>query len=194
MENITPKREKNNGSILNNPSIKPEQIKNILTLRYHPSNSKLLPDCSWNNCIKKIDSMFVEKVELELKKNISNFVEEKKPQKIVIALSGGVDSVLTFKLLKELYPELEIIGISFGFDENDYDVKKSSEIASKYDINFQSVIFDNFMKNLPKQISIVGEPKINYYWYFVAEKAKEIGDVLMTGDGGLISGKVMASI
>ena len=32
--------------------------------------------------------------------------------------------------------------------------------------------FENFYNNLPKQISIIKEPKINYYWYFVAEKAK----------------------
>ncbi len=169
---------------MNIKSVNPEQIRNILTLRYYPSNSKLLPELSWKKLIQKNDNQYVEKVETELKKNISNFVEQKNPQKIVVALSGGVDSILSLIILKELYPDLEIIVISFGFDENDYDVTKSSEIASKYDINFQSVIFDNFMKNLPKQISIVGEPKINYYWYFVAEKAKEIGDVLMTGDGG----------
>lgn len=169
---------------MNIKSVNPEQIRNILTLRYHPSNSKLLPELSWKKLIQKNDNQYVEKVETELKKNISNFVEQKNPQKIVVALSGGVDSILSLIILKELYPDLEIIGISFGFDENDYDLTKSSEIASKYDINFQSVIFDNFMKNLPKQISIIGEPKINYYWYFVAEKAKEIGDVLMTGDGG----------
>lgn len=182
--NTTPKRRKNYDLILNIKSVNPEQIRNILTLRYHPSNSKLLPELSWKKLIQKNDNQYVEKVETELKKNISNFVEQKNPQKIVVALSGGVDSILSLIILKELYPDLEIIVISFGFDENDYDVTKSSEIASKYDINFQSVIFDNFMKNLPKQISIVGEPKINYYWYFVAEKAKEIGDVLMTGDGG----------
>ena len=160
--NTTPKRRKNYDLILNIKSVNPEQIRNILTLRYYPSNSKLLPELSWKKLIQKNDNQYVEKVETELKKNISNFVEQKNPQKIVVALSGGVDSILSLIILKELYPDLEIIVISFGFDENDYDVRKSSEIASKYDINFQSVIFDNFMKNLPKQISIVGEPKIKF--------------------------------
>lgn len=128
-------------------TINSEQIRDILTLRYHPTSSKLLPEISWKDCVQKDDTDLVARAELELKKNISSFVEQKNPQKIVVALSGGVDSILSLTILKELYPDLEIIGISFRFDENDYDITKSSEIASKYDINFQSVIFDNFMKN-----------------------------------------------
>ena len=165
-------------------AVDPEQIRNILTLRYSPSKLKLLPEISADDIVHKQGNQYVKTVETELKNSITDFVEKKKPSKVVIALSGGVDSVLSLSLIRELYPELKIVGISFGFDEKEYDVNKSSEIASTYDIEFQSVIFDNFMKNLPKQISIVQEPKINYYWYFVAEKAKEIGDVLVTGDGG----------
>ena len=165
-------------------SVNSEEIRNILTLRYHPTNSKLLPEILWKDCVQKNTSDLVRRTELELKSNISKFMEKTKPNKIVIALSGGVDSVTVLTLFKELYPDFKVIGISFGFDENEYDVNKSAELASKFDIDFQSVIFDNFLNNLPQQISIVQEPKINYYWYFVAKKAKENGNALLTGDGG----------
>ncbi|HUS50476.1 MAG TPA: asparagine synthase C-terminal domain-containing protein [Candidatus Paceibacterota bacterium] len=160
-----------------------DNIGNILTLRYTPTDQFLLPMLTWKDYLQKINENYELKTESILKNNIKNFIENEQPTNVSIALSGGVDSNLTLTLLKELYPDLNISAISFGFDETDHDVKKAKEISYKFDIDFEPVFFDNFMNNLPEQISIIKEPKINYYWYSVAKKAKEKSDILFTGDG-----------
>ena len=159
-----------------------EKIKNILTLRYNPDNNFLLPKLTPENFLS-IKTNYQQQVEFLLKESIRNFVVNKNPKNICLALSGGIDSITVLSLTKELFPELKIRAISFGFDENDYDIKKSKEISQQFDIDFESIIFNNFMNNLPEQISIIQEPKINYYWYNVAKKAKEKSNYLFTGDG-----------
>jgi len=164
--------------------INPEIIRNILTLRYHPSKNFYLPNLEWQDFEPKDNDDYVEKTESYLKDTIQNFVTKEKPKKISIAISGGVDSIIILTLFRELYPDIQIVGISFGFDENDIDVIKAKEVARKLDVDFKNKILDNLYENLPKQISIIQEPKINYYWYFVAEEAKKHSDFLLTGDGG----------
>lgn len=159
-----------------------EKIKNILTLRYNPGNNFLLPKLAPENFLP-IKTNYPHQVEFLLKESIRNFIENKNPKNICLALSGGIDSITVLSLTKELFPELKIRAISFGFDENDYDIKKSKEISQQFDIDFESIIFNNYMNNLPEQISIIQEPKINYYWYNVAKKAKEKSNYLFTGDG-----------
>lgn len=170
----------------------PSQIKNILTLRYNPSKNEILPKLDSSDFTPDVKGNVVETVENKIKNGITNFIEKKKPKKVVLALSGGIDSVLSLILLRELYPDLKINCISFGFSEKDADVLYATEIARRFNADFESVFLDNFYENLPKQISIVEEPKINYYWYFVAEKAKQQAEILITGDGGdeLFSGYV----
>lgn len=160
-----------------------EKIRNILTLRYNPSQNFLLPKMESSNYFSKLNIDHEKKVEFLLKNSIQKFIKKKSPSNISIALSGGIDSITVLCLVKELFPELKIHAISFGFDENDYDVEQARKISQKFDINFESFIFTNFMNNLPEQISIIQEPKINYYWYAVAQKAKEKSNFLFTGDG-----------
>jgi len=160
-----------------------EKIRNILTLRYNPSQNFLLPKMDSSNYFSKLNIDHTKKVEFLLKNSIQKFIKKKSPSNISIALSGGIDSITVLCLVKELFPELKIHAITFGFDENDYDVDQARKISQKFDINFESVIFTNFMNNLPEQISIIQEPKINYYWYAVAQKAKEKSNFLFTGDG-----------
>ena len=160
-----------------------EKISNILTLRYSPSKNFLLPKMESINYSSKLNINHEQKVEFLLKNSIKQFISKNNPRNICMALSGGVDSITVLTLVKELFPELPIYVISFGFDENDFDIKKAREISQKFDLDFESVIFTNFMNNLPEQISIIKEPKINYYWYAVAKKAKEKSDFLFTGDG-----------
>jgi len=160
-----------------------EKITNILTLRYSPSKNFFLPKMKPSDFNSKLNIDHTSQVEFLLKNSITQFINKKNPKNICIALSGGIDSITVLSLVKELFPELIINAISFGFDENDYDVEKAKEISQKFDIGFESVIFTNFMNNLPEQISIIQEPKINYYWYAVAKKAKEKSNFLLTGDG-----------
>jgi asparagine synthase (glutamine-hydrolysing) len=160
-----------------------DNIPYILTLRYIPTNEYLLPQMNWTNYDNKIQENYSQKVELLLKDSIKKFFQKHNPKKIAIALSGGVDSILTLTLTKELFPDIPITAISFGFDEDDTDVQQARMIAEKFNIDFESTIFKNFMNNLPEQISIIKEPKFNYYWYEVAKKGKEKANILLTGDG-----------
>lgn len=158
-------------------------LADILTLRYSPTTKTGVPSVSFGDTMFGSGS-FAQNTEKILKDNISDFINKNNPQRISLALSGGVDSILTFILIRELFPDLKIQCISFGFSPDDFDVKVASDIARRYDADFNSFLLDNFFTNLPKQISILGEPKINYYWYDVVEKAKHYSDVLVTGDGG----------
>ncbi|MBI1658497.1 MAG: asparagine synthase [Thaumarchaeota archaeon] len=155
----------------------------ILTLRYAPNSKITLPSIKISDITSSPQD--VQKiVEKKIKANIVRFIDSRKPRRISLALSGGVDSMLALVLIRELFPDLKIQCISFGFTPEDPDILAASVAAQKYNADFESFLLDNFYSNLPKQISIVGEPKTNYYWYSVAEKAKQYSDILVTGDGG----------
>lgn len=161
-----------------------ERIKNIMTLRYDPrAPSDELPQirpCDVSDGASDVR----HNVEKRIKSNISDFISKNKPRRISLALSGGTDSILSLLLTREEFPELKIQCVSFGFSRDDEDVTTAAEMARRYDADFEACFLDNWLSTLPKQISIVGEPKTNYYWHAVAKKAREYSDVLVTGDGG----------
>ena len=156
---------------------------NILTLRYAPNTKITLPSIKTNDITSNSQGA-AKIIEKKIKANIVEFINSRKPRRISLALSGGVDSMLALVLIRELFPDLKIQCISFGFTPEDPDIRAASVAAQRYNADFESFLLDNFYSNLPKQISIVGEPKTNYYWYSVAEKAKQYSDILITGDGG----------
>lgn len=167
------------------------KIANILTLRYDPRATTTLPPVTWRDFSDGAHDA-AGGVEDRIKSGISDFILAKKPKRISLALSGGTDSVLALIFIREMFPELKIQCISFGFMQDDLDTKIASDMASKYDADFKKFFLNNFFSNLPKQVSIIGEPKTNYYWYDVAKEAKKYSDILVTGDGGdeLFSGYV----
>jgi asparagine synthase (glutamine-hydrolysing) len=167
----------------NSTKIDPKFIKNILTLRYTPSSHQLIPSLSSRDFVPTKIENLNSIIETSIKNGIIQFIENEKPTRISLALSGGIDSILTLVFLRELYPDLKISCVSFGFSDNDVDVKQAKEIARQNNADFESVYLENFFNNLPKQISIIQEPKINYYWYFVVEKAKKYSNIIITGDG-----------
>ena len=169
----------------------PQKITDILTLRYDPDSESTLPPIGWSDFSS--DARDVESgIELRIKSRIRDFLAKNKTDRITVALSGGVDSVLALILTREAFPDLKIQCISFGFSENDPDVRAASEVARLHNADFERFFLDNFYEDLPKQIAVIGEPKINYYWYRVAKTAKRYSDILVTGDGGdeLFSGYV----
>lgn len=46
------------------------------------------------------------------------------------------------------------------------------------------MLIDNFFKELPKAISIAKLPYWDLHWYNIAEKAKSLANVFLSGDGG----------
>lgn len=161
----------------------PSWLADILTLRYSPTAKTSLLTIHPDD-IASGTGDFSQNIEKVLKANIYDFINKNNPRRISLALSGGVDSILTLILIRELFPDLKIQCLSFGFSPDDFDVRVASDIARRYNADFDSFILDNFYTNLPEQISIIGEPKMNYYWYYVVKKAKRYSDILVTGDGG----------
>src|SRR3989338_7619664 len=68
------------------------------------------------------------------KKKISN---SKDP--LAISLSSGIDSTLCLSLLREIYPNRELIGICGIFENGHDESKQASEIAKKFDAKFHTV-------------------------------------------------------
>jgi len=159
-------------------------IENILTLRYDPASSSSLKKLSWKDFQDKSAKNEIEEVESMLKNSIIQFVEKGNIKKTSLALSGGIDSMLILKLFRETCPDVEITCISAGFNEDDEEVKYAEILAQKFNCNFQYILLENFLNNLPMQINIVKEPKWHYYWFFVAETAKKFSSSLISGDGG----------
>ena len=118
-----------------------------------------------------------------LKSAITEFVGARRPKRVALALSGGVDSTLVFLLLRELFPGLKVSCVSAGFAPDDPDVAAAGETARMHDADFESLELGDFMRDLPRQVYVVGEPKTNYYWYAVAKAARLHSDILITGDG-----------
>ena len=75
-------------------SVEPNQIRNILTLRYDPSQNSLLPALQWNDFSINTHDPSLEHIEKYIENYISKKVENSDVKRISLALSGGVDSSL----------------------------------------------------------------------------------------------------
>lgn len=164
-----------------------EQITDILTLRYHPTKSTLIPPLTVSDFspestfnlanpehnIDQIDKMLKQTIEKTIKGNT-----------ISLALSGGVDSSIVLAKIREVKPHIKIHCITIGFYENDSDFITAKEIAKAFDCEFHGKIIENPLETLPKQISISHEPRWNTFWSYVVEEATKYSDMLVTGDGG----------
>ena len=166
-------------SLLNESS-----IANILTLRYDPSITPILPKKTWNDfqTDNKIPNIsFIEKqIEDEIKEKIDSLGTKK----ISIALSGGVDSTLVLALLRKSYPEINIDAISIKFANSVDETTMASKIAEKFNANHHVVYLENYLSELPKAISHIKLPFWDLHWYYVAKKSKTFSNVLISGDGG----------
>ena len=152
----------------------------MLTLRYDPYSEITLPNLGPDVFEKPADRNAAEDA---LKSAITGFVNARRPGRVALALSGGVDSTLALILLRELFPGLKVSCVSAGFAPDDPDVSAARETARVCDADFESLELGDFMHDLPRQVYVVGEPKTNYYWYAVAKAARLHSGILVTGDG-----------
>lgn len=167
-----------------NCMITQDEIKNILTMRYTPTLEKKLPAVTPDDFGSYTGNMTPDGVESVLKNSIGSFIQNQNPCGITTTLSSGIDSGLVLCLLRESFPELKITCISAGFDESDEEVRVAEKRAAENNCDFKPLILDNFLQNLPLQISIIGEPKWNYYTISVAQEAARHSSILISGDGG----------
>lgn len=120
-----------------------------------------------------------------IEKELLNKRDELKFRRISLALSGGVDSRLTLAMIRTILPDVKIDCISVGFGDKDDEIDQAETVAKTFDCNFNSIIVDNVLSDLPKLISIVREPRWNLYQYYALEYSKsQSSEVFYTGDGG----------
>ena len=101
-----------------------------------------------------------------------------------MALSSGIDSNLILSLLSTEFPNLKINCITVTFDEFS-EANTVKKIVENYpSSSFHEVIVDNPLRDLPLFISIIKEPKWNLYQYYFIKKAKDLSNIIFTGDGG----------
>jgi asparagine synthase (glutamine-hydrolysing) len=159
-------------------------IVNFLTLRYDPTftnlHAPLKSDYFVEKEIENLDSEIENIVQLDLESKLS----QNKVSKVSIALSGGVDSGFTLKMIRKHFPEIHIDSVCVGFGDDDDEISEARNIAQQYDSEFHECIVDNALLDLPKLISIVGMPKWNLYQYYSLEQATRYSNVFFSGDGG----------
>ena len=162
----------------------PNSIKNILTLRYNPTKKSQIPKRNWQDFIEKPSDNTAYRAEKLIISNIKKSIKNSKKTKAVIALSSGVDSTLVSSLVKKTCPDTTLNAISIRFAESTDESKYAARIARKFNINHVVVHVDNYLKELPAAISIIGQPFWDLHWYYVVKKAKTLGSMLVSGDGG----------
>lgn len=156
-------------------------IKNILTLRYDPTNQIQLSKFSAKNFEPIYDELDLEKIESIITKTIQEKITE---EKVVVALSGGVDSVLALALLRKIFPEIKIHAISVKFIDSVDETDIAASLASKFNAEHHVITIDNFLEELPKAISIIKMPFWDTHWYHLSKNAKQFSSTLVSGDGG----------
>lgn len=165
-----------------NPNLNKNSIRNILTIRYDPTEKSLLSQAKIKDLVESQTDLTGEKTKKlltnALKKKIKNSKES-----LAISLSSGIDSTLCLSLLRETFPNRELIGIC-GIFENGYDEsKQASKIAKKFNAKFKTVKMPSIYQTMPKLISITQKPKWNTYTHVIAQEAKKYSNAYVSGDG-----------
>ena len=158
-------------------------IKNILTLRYNPTKRSLIPKLSWRNFLEKNVSNPTHFIEESMRNTIIKKIGHQ-TKRISIALSGGIDSALTLAILRDTLTNVNIDAISIRFAGSIDEVDQAAIIAEKFEANHHVVHIENYLKELPKAISIIKLPFWDLHWYHVVKKAKSLSNFLISGDGG----------
>jgi len=156
-------------------------IRNILTLRYDPTQKTTLPILKSNNFIssKNYDDDFIEN---NLKNSIETTLQSTK--NLTISLSGGIDSTLILGLIRKTLPDLKINAISIKFSDSTDETLIAKKIADFFQVEHEIIDIENYLLNLPTAISIVGLPFWDIHWYYIAKNAKNKSNFLASGDGG----------
>ena len=158
-----------------------QMVKDILTLRYNPSSQTKFQKFLPVNFESIYDELDIDKIESIISETIKQKITE---DRVVVALSGGVDSVLVLALLRKTLPDINIDAISVKFIDSVDETKIASSLASQFNANHHIITIDNFLEELPKAISIIKMPFWDTHWYHLSKTAKEYSNILVSGDGG----------
>ena len=159
-------------------------ITSILTLRYDTSITPNLPRKTWNDFKPLIEKPSVELIEKSITKTLRKQLDISSVKKICIALSGGIDSTLILTLIKKTVPDIQVDAISIKFANSVDETENASKIANKLGANHHIVYVENYLRELPKAISITKLPFWDLHWYHVVKKSQSLSKYLASGDGG----------
>ena len=164
--------------------IKPESITNILTLRYDPSIKPNLPKKVWSDLKPLVQKPSIEFIEKSIKGTIRKQLDISSVKKICIALSGGIDSALILTLIKKTLPDIQVDAISVKFANSVDETESASKIAAELEVDHHIIYIENYLRELPKAISIIKLPFWDLHWYHVVKKSQSLSKHLASGDGG----------
>ena len=164
--------------------IKLESITNILTLRYDPSIKPNLPKKAWSDLKPSIQKPSIEFIEKSIKGTIRKQLDNSSVKKICIALSGGIDSALILTLIKKTLPDIQVDAISVKFANSVDETESASKIAAELEVDHHIIYIENYLRELPKAISIIKLPFWDLHWYHVVKKSQSLSKHLASGDGG----------
>ena len=164
--------------------IKPSSITNILTLRYDPSIKPNLPKKIWSDLKPLIQKPSIEVIEKSIQGTIKAQLNALSVKKICIALSGGIDSALILTLIKKTIPAIQVDAISVKFANSVDETESASKIAAELGAEHHVIYLENYLRELPKAISIIKLPFWDLHWYHVVKKSQTLSKHLASGDGG----------
>jgi len=165
-------------------SLQPSSVTNILTLRYDPSIIPNLPRKTSKDFKPSPKEHSVEFIEKAIANTLRKKLDISSVKKICIALSGGIDSTLILTLIKKTIPDLRVDAISIKFADSIDETESASKIAAELDTNHHIVYVNNYLRELPKAISIIKLPFWDLHWYHVVKKSQSLAKHLASGDGG----------
>ena len=87
-------------------------------------------------------------------------------------------------MLRKELPSIEIKSISVKFSESTDESEAAEKISKKFTTSHHILKIDNFLKELPKAISIVKYPFWDLHWYYLVKEMKQSSDIFLSGDGG----------
>jgi len=161
-----------------------DYVTNMLTLRYDPTGRPLIRRRSWQDFMPS-KAGFPEKTAEDLiSREITHKIGEAKPSGVSIGLSGGVDSTLVLTIMRQLYPDLPVTAVAMTFNDELDESDEARRIAELFGCDFRVVSVENPLKDLRDLVTLVGEPRWNLYFYYVAQEARRHNSVMFTGDGG----------
>jgi len=135
-------------------------LKNILTLRYDPSQKSTLPHLTWQDFLPKFHLN-----EINIEKDVKSYIDEHLDQKtnsLGIALSGGIDSTFVLYSIKKICPEIKINAFSIRFSNSTDETTIAAKIADYFDVEHDIIDVENYLQDLPKAISITQLPFLGY--------------------------------
>jgi asparagine synthase (glutamine-hydrolysing) len=156
-----------------------EHIRNMLTLRYDPLEKPFLTPTKYKDWIPCI----YETTGISLERKLMVSLQKLEPyDKIGIALSSGIDSVLLLRLIYHMYPEKKVYAFHWkGMHGEEEDARIYAEA---FGAEFVLIETESILKTLQWQVSLMQEPMWDAWDYLIYQMASHMGcQVVVDGSG-----------